>query len=134
MGVGVALPSFASRCGGGGRRLDVGEREGELLAGHRRPAAARERRPMGTASVVTASPAAAMRGRLAHVVLTVAAVTVMARVVGFVRVLVFAHTVGPSCLGDTYFTANTIPNILFDIVAGGALSGLAVPVLAAPVD
>ncbi len=64
----------------------------------------------------------------------VAVVTIAARVVGFVRVLVFAHTVGPSCLGDTYFTANTVPNILFDVVAGGALSSLAVPVLAGPVE
>jgi putative peptidoglycan lipid II flippase len=63
-----------------------------------------------------------------------AAVTVLARAAGFARVLVFAHTVGPSCLGDTYYTANTIPNILFDVVAGGALSSLVVPVLAGPVD
>ena len=44
----------------------------------------------------------------------------------------FARIVGPSCLGDTYFTANTVPNIIFDIVAGGALSSLVVPVLAGP--
>lgn len=71
---------------------------------------------------------------IARAAVLVAAVTIVARVVGFGRVLVFAHTVGPSCLGDTYFTANTIPNILFDVVAGGALSSLAVPVLAGPVD
>jgi putative peptidoglycan lipid II flippase len=62
----------------------------------------------------------------------VAGVTVVARVVGFVRILVFAHTVGPTCLGDTYYTANTVPNILFDVVAGGALASLAVPLLAGP--
>jgi putative peptidoglycan lipid II flippase len=59
---------------------------------------------------------------------------VLARVVGFGRILVFAHTVGPSCLGDTYYTANTVPNILFDVVAGGALSSLVVPILARPVE
>jgi putative peptidoglycan lipid II flippase len=59
---------------------------------------------------------------------------VLARVVGFGRVLVFAHTVGPSCLGDAYYTANTIPNILFDVIAGGALSTIAVPLLAGSVD
>src|SRR3954454_15133410 len=69
---------------------------------------------------------------IAGAAMLVAAVTVVARVVGFGRVLVFAHTVGPSCLGDTYFTANTVPNIVFDVVAGGALSSLAVPVLAGP--
>ena len=66
--------------------------------------------------------------------LLVAVVTVAARVIGFARVFVFARTVGPSCLGDTYFTANAIPNILFDVVAGGALASLAVPLLAPSVE
>lgn len=83
---------------------------------------------------MTDAPTRPIGRRLAHVVLTVAAVTVVARAMGFLRVIVFAHTVGPSCLGDTYFTANTIPNILFDVVAGGALSSIVVPVLATPVD
>jgi putative peptidoglycan lipid II flippase len=65
---------------------------------------------------------------------TVAVVTVAARVVGFGRILVFAHTVGPTCLGDTYYTANTVPNILFDVVAGGALTSIVVPLLAGPVQ
>src|SRR5436305_1197433 len=67
---------------------------------------------------------------LARAAIAVAGVTVLARVVGFGRVIVFAHTGGPSCLGDAYYTANTIPNILFDVVAGGALSTVAVPLLA----
>src|SRR5947208_12196909 len=72
-------------------------------------------------------------GGIARAAMTVAALTIVARVVGFVRILVFAHTVGPTCLGDTYYTANTVPNILFDVVAGGALASLAVPLLAGPV-
>jgi putative peptidoglycan lipid II flippase len=70
---------------------------------------------------------------VASAALLIAAVTVLARLLGFARVIVFARTVGPSCLGDTYYTANTLPNIVFDIVAGGALSSLVVPVLAGPV-
>lgn len=70
---------------------------------------------------------------LARAAIAVAAVTVLARVVGFGRVIVFAHTVGPSCLGDAYYTANTIPNIMFDVVAGGALSTVVIPLLAGPV-
>jgi len=70
---------------------------------------------------------------VARVALLIAVVTVMARLAGFARVVVFARIVGPSCLGDTYFTANTVPNIVFDIVAGGALTSLVVPVLAGPV-
>lgn len=74
------------------------------------------------------------REGIARAALLVAVVTVLARLVGFARVFVFARTVGPSCLGDTYFTANAIPNILFDVVAGGALASLAVPLLAPSVD
>ncbi|MDX6300385.1 MAG: putative peptidoglycan lipid flippase, partial [Nocardioidaceae bacterium] len=70
---------------------------------------------------------------LARAALLIACVTVLARLAGFARVVVFTRIVGPSCLGDTYFTANTVPNIVFDIVAGGALSSLVVPVLAGPV-
>src|SRR4051812_6272665 len=99
---------------------------------------------MGSASVMTArfaagrSDAGGFGSRraqgIARAALLVAVITVLARTVGFVRVLVFARTVGPSCLGDTYFTANAIPNILFDVVAGGALASLAVPLLAGAVD
>lgn len=71
---------------------------------------------------------------IARAAALVAIVTIFARVVGFARILVFAHTVGPTCLGDTYYTANTVPNILFDIVAGGALASLAVPLLAGPAN
>jgi putative peptidoglycan lipid II flippase len=65
--------------------------------------------------------------------LGIAVLTALARVAGFGRTLVFARTVGATCLGDTYVTANTIPNIVFEIVAGGALASLVVPVLAGPV-
>ena len=57
-------------------------------------------------------------------------ITVIARVVGFGRQLVFAHTVGSHCLGTAYATANQVPNIIYDIVLGGALTSAVVPVLA----
>jgi peptidoglycan biosynthesis protein MviN/MurJ (putative lipid II flippase) len=57
-------------------------------------------------------------------------ITVLARVVGFGRQLVFAHTVGNHCLGTAYATANQVPNIVYDIVLGGALTSAVVPVLA----
>ena len=60
-------------------------------------------------------------------------ITVVARLVGFGRQVVFAHTVGTTCLGTAYTTANMVPNIIYDIVLGGALSSVVVPVLAGPV-
>jgi putative peptidoglycan lipid II flippase len=60
-------------------------------------------------------------------------ITVAARVVGFGRQLAFAHTVGNTCLGTAYATGNQVPNIIYDIVLGGALTSAVVPVLAGPV-
>ncbi|WP_344154435.1 murein biosynthesis integral membrane protein MurJ [Kribbella yunnanensis] len=40
---------------------------------------------------------------------------------------------GAGCLAEAYTTANQLPNILFEIVAGGALAGAVIPVLAGPV-
>ncbi|GAA3603360.1 murein biosynthesis integral membrane protein MurJ [Microlunatus ginsengisoli] len=60
----------------------------------------------------------------------IAALTLSARVIGFGRSLVFSKTVGDTCLGDAYNAANTLPNVLFEIVAGGVLAGVVVPVIA----
>jgi putative peptidoglycan lipid II flippase len=62
----------------------------------------------------------------------IGAITMAARVIGFGRQIVFAHTVQASCLGTAYTTANMVPNIIYDIVMGGALTAVVVPVLAGP--
>ena len=63
----------------------------------------------------------------------IALVTVAARVVGFGRVAVLSRTLGTSCVGDIYPPANAVPNVVFEVVAGGALAALVVPVLAGAV-
>jgi putative peptidoglycan lipid II flippase len=63
-----------------------------------------------------------------------AAVTAVSRLAGFARGLVFVRAVGATDVGDTYTRANTVPNIVFETVAGGALASSVVPVLAGPVD
>lgn len=67
--------------------------------------------------------------RIAAAAALVAAITVVARVVGFGRWLVFSKTVGAGCLADAYTTANQLPNVLFEVVVGGALAGAVIPVL-----
>jgi putative peptidoglycan lipid II flippase len=68
--------------------------------------------------------------RFGSVALGVAGITLASRVVGFGRWLVFSKTVGDTCLGDVYNAANTLPNVLFEIVAGGVLAGVVIPVVA----
>jgi putative peptidoglycan lipid II flippase len=78
---------------------------------------------------VTRAPAARIAGAAALITV----LTVVARIVGFGRTFVFLHTVGHERLADIYNAANTIPNIVFELVAGGALASLVVPLLAGPV-
>ncbi|GAB3420105.1 murein biosynthesis integral membrane protein MurJ [Flindersiella endophytica] len=68
---------------------------------------------------------------LAGAAVLVAVVTVFARLAGFGRWFVFSKTVGDTCLGDAYNTANQLPNVAFEVVAGGALASVVVPVLSA---
>jgi putative peptidoglycan lipid II flippase len=71
-------------------------------------------------------------GGIGRAAVLIGAITMLARVIGFGRQVVFAHTVQASCLGTAYTTANMVPNIIYDIVAGGALTAVVVPVLAGP--
>jgi len=64
----------------------------------------------------------------------IASLTVVARLLGLVRTVVFAKTVGATCLGTAYITANQMPNIVYDVVLGGALTSVMVPVLARPAE
>ncbi len=71
-----------------------------------------------------------MRAGAGSVVLSLAGLTLASRVIGFGRSVVFSKTVGDTCLGDAYNAANTLPNLLFEVVAGGVLAGVVVPVVA----
>ena len=71
-------------------------------------------------------------GGIGRAAVLIGAITMVARVIGFGRQVVFAHTVQASCLGTAYTTANMVPNIIYDIVIGGALTAVVVPVLAGP--
>ena len=71
--------------------------------------------------------------RIAGAAAVITVLTVVARIAGFGRTFVFLHTVGAGPLGNIYNAANTIPNIVFELVAGGALASLVVPLLAGPV-
>lgn len=67
--------------------------------------------------------------RFGRVAVGVGALALASRIVGFGRWLVFSKTVGDTCLGDAYNTANQLPNVLFEIAAGGILASVVVPVV-----
>lgn len=55
------------------------------------------------------------------------ALTGVSRATGFVRVAVVTNVLGVTFLANTYQTANTIPNILFELFAAGALQAVLIP-------
>lgn len=73
-----------------------------------------------------------MAGGIAGAAALIAVITVVSRVVGLGRWLAFSGSVGTTCTGTAYMTANVLPNVLFEVVAGGALAASVVPLLAAP--
>ncbi|GAA5192164.1 lipid II flippase MurJ [Rugosimonospora acidiphila] len=68
--------------------------------------------------------------RIARSAALIASLTALSRMVGFGRILVFTYALGATTLGDIYQAANTTPNIIFEIVANGALAALVVPLVA----
>lgn len=89
--------------------------------------------PVATGEVGTGR-AGRLAGGLAGGALVIAVITILARVAGFGRWLVFSHTAGQTCLATAYSTANQVPNVVFEVVAGGALASVVVPILAGPVE
>ena len=86
----------------------------------------------GTVLAESADPPLAQRlgGGIARGAAVVASLTILSRILGLVRTLVFSQTVGASCLGTAYVTANQIPDLLYELILGGALTSAMVPVLA----
>ena len=74
-------------------------------------------------------PSKLARG-IARGALIVAVLTALSRILGLLRTVVFAQTVGAGCLGTAYVTANQVPNLIVELAIGGALSSAMVPVLA----
>lgn len=79
----------------------------------------------GGAEEAPSAPAqAAGVGRAARIM---GAATALSRLLGFGRVLVIAAVLGTTDLGDIFSASNSVSNVLFDLLAAGALSAVLVP-------
>jgi putative peptidoglycan lipid II flippase len=74
-------------------------------------------------------PAEAGDGSLMRSSAIMAAGTLASRVTGFLRSTLLVAALGTGALGDVFNTANTIPNIVYDILLGGVLTAAHVPLL-----
>ncbi len=77
-----------------------------------------------------AGPAERTGAGIARGAALVAGLTIASRILGLVRTLVFSQTIGAGCLGTAYVTANQVPDLLYQLVLGGALTCAMIPILA----
>jgi putative peptidoglycan lipid II flippase len=80
--------------------------------------------------VTAGAPGSRLGAGLVGSAALVAGLTLAARLAGFGRVFAFSASVGAGCTGTAYAAANQLPNVLFEVVAGGALAGAVVPAVA----
>jgi putative peptidoglycan lipid II flippase len=66
---------------------------------------------------------------LARAGLIVSGAFLVSRVLGYIRLVVIAHTFGASADLDAFFAAFRIPDLIFQLVAAGALSSALIPVV-----
>jgi putative peptidoglycan lipid II flippase len=55
--------------------------------------------------------------------------TIISRITGFIRGILIVAVLGTTLLADTYNVANTMPNILYNLLVGGALTAIFIPQL-----
>lgn len=62
----------------------------------------------------------------------ISVLTLASRIFGFFRWFTQSAWVGTGEFANAYSSANQIPNVLFEVIAGGALTGVTIPLLAVP--
>lgn len=60
---------------------------------------------------------------------TMAVATLVSRITGLARTMVLTAALGLALVGDAYNTANTLPNIVYELLLGGVLTSVVVPLL-----
>jgi putative peptidoglycan lipid II flippase len=77
---------------------------------------AREGRPGASSSILRAAG-------------TMAVATLVSRITGLLRTMVLTAALGVGLVGDAYNTSNTLPNIVYELLLGGVLTSVVVPLL-----
>ncbi|HEX2417881.1 MAG TPA: lipid II flippase MurJ, partial [Micromonosporaceae bacterium] len=55
--------------------------------------------------------------------------SIVSRLTGFLRVAVLGAVISAGVVGDTYITANTVPSMVYELLLGGILTSVLVPLL-----
>lgn len=67
------------------------------------------------------------RPSIARSTASMSAWTLVSRITGFARTWAMAYALGVTAIADSYDIANNLPNMLFELLAGGVLSSIFIP-------
>lgn len=83
---------------------------------------------MATGSPILAAPTAVRDSA------TIAVWTLVSRATGFLRVVVIGAVLGPTYLANTIVATNTVPNLLYSLIAGQTLALVVVPAIVRAIE
>jgi putative peptidoglycan lipid II flippase len=134
----VAAHPVIRRRAASGHVPEIGRNGGYLDNGNERlvymPSVPAEQPTMDPTTTEQTQPAAGPGRRVAQGIARGAAIiaglTILSRILGLARTLVFSQSIGAGCLGTAYTTANQVPSLIYELAIGGALTSAMVPVLA----
>ncbi|HYN74047.1 MAG TPA: murein biosynthesis integral membrane protein MurJ, partial [Nakamurella sp.] len=90
-------------------------------------------RPTGATAASEVDDVAGMKtahtGGVVRAGAVMAVATLVSRVTGFVSKVVLVSVLGFGIVNDAYTLANTLPNIVFELLIGGVLTSVAIPLL-----
>jgi putative peptidoglycan lipid II flippase len=68
-------------------------------------------------------------GGILRIAGAMAVATLVSRITGLLRTMVLTAAIGTGLVGDAYNVANTLPNIVYELLLGGVLTSVVVPLL-----
>jgi putative peptidoglycan lipid II flippase len=86
-------------------------------------------RPAGTTAEPASAQAGAGGGTIARSSAVMAVGTLASRLTGLIRTLIQAYALGAAALADAYNVANSLPNAVYNLMLGGILTSVIVPLL-----
>lgn len=82
----------------------------------------------------TSTPAPGAPPSLARSTAVMTVLTLVSRATGLVRIVLVGAVVGTTFLGNTYESTNTIPNVVFELMAAGTFQAVLIPTLVRLMD
>lgn len=102
--------------------------QGSMAAGRPNLALARALEPPQPAEEATQNTGMIRRAHIRRATIILTGAFIVSRILGLLRTSMFAFIFGATTISDAYYQAFIVPDLIFNVVAGGALGSAFIPV------